>query len=319
MSGLPLNRALQVMDIEIENFTGPAGDRWQPIEYFQAVMSDYFVTLGIPIVQGRGFESLDAASPGLVGVVNETLAMRLWKDQYPIGRRLRRCPSCPWFTVVGVAKDVKQGGVDQQTRSEFYFFVDNTAPLRAQWLFGTGAPGTMNIVVRTALPPAAVARTIERMVREVDAGVPVVRFREMEDVFAESIGRPRLLAQLLGVFAGLALLLAAIGIYGMLSYMVAERRREIGLRIALGADRSALLVQVMKQGLLLTLTGIVIGIAGALASSRLFAALLFGVQPTDRATLVVVAATILLVSAVASGVPAWRASRLDPNVALRDD
>ena len=134
----------------------------------------------------------------------------------------------------------------------------------AFWLFGNGAPGTMHVVMRTALPPAAVARAIEGMVRQVDAGVPVVRFREMEDVFAESIGRPRLLAQLLGVFAGLALLLAAIGVYGLLSYMVAERRREIGLRIALGADRSALLVQVMKQGLLLAITGIVVGIAGAL-------------------------------------------------------
>ena len=136
---------------------------------------------------------------------------------------------------------------------------------------------------------------------------------------AESISRPRLLAQLVGAFAGLALLLAAMGTYGVLAYMVAERRREIGIRMALGADRSRVLAQVMKQGLLLAAIGIVMGLVGALALTRLMASLLFGVQPTDVATLVSVIATIILVAAVACWLPAWRASRLDPNVVLRDD
>jgi ABC-type antimicrobial peptide transport system permease subunit len=141
----------------------------------------------------------------------------------------------------------------------------------------------------------------------------------MNGVFAESIRRPRLLAQLLGGFAGLALLLAAIGTYGVLSYMVAERRREIGIRMALGAEQSSVLTQVMKQGLVLTTVGIVVGLAGAFALNRLIASLLFGVRPTDPATLVAVVATITSVAAVACWFPAWRASRLDPNVVLRDE
>jgi ABC-type antimicrobial peptide transport system permease subunit len=141
----------------------------------------------------------------------------------------------------------------------------------------------------------------------------------MDAVFDESIRRPRLLAQLLGGFAGLALLLAAIGTYGVLSYMVAERRREIGIRMALGADQGSVLAQVMKQGLVLTSVGIVVGLAGALGLNQLIASLLFGVQPTDPVTMVAVVATITLVAAIACWLPAWRASRLDPNVVLRSE
>jgi ABC-type antimicrobial peptide transport system permease subunit len=157
------------------------------------------------------------------------------------------------------------------------------------------------------------------VVREVDPAVPVVRLRDMDSVFAESIRRPRLLAQLLGAFAGLALLLAAIGTYGVLSYMVTERRREIGIRVALGATRSHVLIQIMKQGLQVTALGVTIGLAGALAVNRLIASLLFGVQPSDTVTIALVIATITAVAVVASCLPAWRASRLDPNVVLRDE
>jgi ABC-type antimicrobial peptide transport system permease subunit len=177
----------------------------------------------------------------------------------------------------------------------------------------------MNVVMRTTLPPAALSATVEQAVREVDAAVPVVRLRDMDAVFAESIRRPRLLAQLLGAFAGLALLLAAIGTYGVLSYMVTERRREIGIRVALGAARSHVLAQIMKQGLQVTAIGLAIGLAGALAVNRLMASLLFGVQPTDRVTIALVIATITAVAVVASWLPAWRASRVDPNIVLRDD
>jgi ABC-type antimicrobial peptide transport system permease subunit len=141
----------------------------------------------------------------------------------------------------------------------------------------------------------------------------------MDSVFAESIRRPRLLAQLLGAFAGLALLLAAIGTYGVLSSMVTERRREIGIRVALGAARSHVLTQIMKQGLQVTALGVTIGLAGALAVNRLIASLLFGVQPTDTVTIASVIAMITAVAVVASWLPAWRASRLDPNVVLRDE
>ena len=141
----------------------------------------------------------------------------------------------------------------------------------------------------------------------------------MDAVFAESIRRPRLLAQLLGAFAGLALLLAAIGTYGVLAYMVAERRREISIRMALGAARSGVVALVMTQGLHLTIIGLVVGLAGAVGANRLIAGLLFGVQPTDPATLGAVTVTIALVAAIACWLPAWRASQLDPNVVLRTD
>jgi ABC-type antimicrobial peptide transport system permease subunit len=141
----------------------------------------------------------------------------------------------------------------------------------------------------------------------------------MDSVFTESIRRPRLLAQLLGAFAGLALLLAAIGTYGVLSYMVTERRREIGIRVALGATRSHVLTQIMKQGLQVTALGVTIGLAGALAVNQLIASLLFGLQPTDIVTIAFVIATITTVAVVASCLPAWRASRVDPNIVLRDE
>jgi ABC-type antimicrobial peptide transport system permease subunit len=177
----------------------------------------------------------------------------------------------------------------------------------------------MNVVMRTTLPPVALSGTIARVVREVDAAVPVVRLRDMESVFAESIRRPTLLAHLLAAFAGLALLLAAIGTYGVLSYMVTQRRREIGIRVALGAARSHVLIHIMKQGLQVTALGIAVGLAGAFALNRLIASLLFGVQARDAVTMAFVIAMITAVAVVASWLPAWRASRLDPNLVLRDE
>ncbi len=317
MSGLPPNRPLNANDTDIDNYTAPPEGPYENIDYYQNVMTDYFETMGIPIVQGRAFQAADAASPGMVAVVNETLVNTFWKGQNPIGQRLRPCcgDQVPWLTVVGVAKDVKQGGVDQKTGHELYFLVDQTANAPPPF---SQAPGTMNVVLRTTLPPSSLSQTVEAMVRDADRSVPVVRLRDMSGVFAESIRRPRLLAQLLGAFAALALLLAAIGTYGVLSYMVAERRREIGIRMALGADQRRVLAQVMQQGLVLTTVGIAVGLAGAVALNQLIASMLYGVQPTDPTTIAAVVATITLVAAVACWVPAWRASRVDPNVVLRD-
>jgi predicted permease len=282
-------------------------------------MTDYFETMGIPIVKGRSFVPSDVAS-GPVVIVNETLVNTFWKDVDPIGQTLKpgltRFADVPDFRVIGVAKDVKQGGVDKKTGTEIYLLVDQVAVAPPPI---ANAPGTMNIVLRTTLPPATLRTQIEGIVRETDPSVPIVRLRDMDGVFEESITRPRLLAQLLGGFAGLALLLAAIGTYGVLSYMVAERRREIGIRMALGADQGGVLAQVMKQGLVLTTVGIIVGLAGAFAMNRLISSLLFGVQPTDPTTIVAVVATITLVAAVACWLPAWRASRVDPNIVLRDD
>jgi putative ABC transport system permease protein len=326
MTGLPPTRPLNAQDTDIDNYTPPPDGPGESVDYYQNVMSDYFETMGIPIVQGRSFQPADAASSGMVAVVNEMLADTFWKGLNPIGQRLRPCcfpgaasasDQVPWFTVIGVAKDVKQGGVDQEAGTEFYQFVDQRAAAMPPAF--RNAPATINVVLRTTLPAAALSQTVERVVREVDRTVPVVRFRGMESVFTETIQRPRLLAQLVGAFAALALLLAVVGTYGVLSYMVTARRREIGIRLALGADRSRVQLHVMKQGLLLTAIGLAVGLAGAAGANRLIRSLLFGVQPTDVPTLATVVATIALVATMACWLPAWRASRLDPNVVLRDE
>jgi predicted permease len=318
MSGLPPARLADGEETEFRNFINPESGPFAGVDYFQSVMSGYFETMGIPIVAGRSFQPADAMSSGMVAVINERLANTFWKDQNPIGQQLRP----PWgdwvpmFTVIGVAKDVKQAGVDRETGTEFYFFVDQMA--RAPAPLGR-APITINMVLRTTLPPSALSSSVEQAVRSADRTVAVAQVREMSEVFAEAISRPRLLAQLVGAFAGLALLLAAIGTYGVLSYLVAERRQEIGIRLALGADRARVLGEIMQHGLTLTVVGLAIGLLGALTVSRLIAALLFGVDPIDMTTMTAVTALILVVATLACLLPAWRASRLDPNLVLRAD
>jgi predicted permease len=316
MTSLPLDRQFIRNGTEITNNT--SSSRPSIAIDYQRVMSEFFETTRIPILQGRGFQSTDVASEGWVALVNETMANTFWKGRNPIGQRLRPGGTKPWFTVIGVAKDVKQSGVDQPVGAEAYLLVDQLATdSPTTWV--AISPTMMHVVMRTTLPLVTLAPTIERVVRDVDPAVPVARLREMDEVFTESIRRPRLLAQLVGGFGVLALLLAAIGTYGVLSYMVTERRREIGIRMALGANRSSVVAQIMKHGLLLTTIGVGAGLAGALGLNRLIASLLFGVQPTDTSTLAAVILTILMVAVVASWLPAWRASRLDPNVVLRED
>jgi predicted permease len=327
MSDLPFDRLPQRYSTGAENYTNTDGTPVAIVEYYQFVMSDYFRTMGIPIVAGRSFEAIDAASAGRVAIINETLADRLWKGRDPIGRLVRPSLAAslgtsvnPWHTVIGVAKDVKQAGVDRDAGGELYLFVDQAGPPTdgtERWV--TSAPKTMNIVLRTNLSVAALAGTLERTVRAIDPSVPIVGLREMAAVFDESIGRPRLLALLLGAFGALALLLAVIGTYGLLSFMVAERRREIGIRLAIGASRGGIVALVMKHGLVMASVGLAAGLAGALGLNRLLASLLFGVEPTDPGTLAAVTSTIAIVAALACGLPAWRASRLDPNVVLRAD
>jgi hypothetical protein len=305
--------------LDVANAQVPSPAPFETVDYYQNVMSGYFETMGIPIVRGRGFEPTDAASPALVAIVNERFVDQFWRGLDPVGQRLQPCCNdrTPWFTVVGVAKDVKQGGADQAIGTEAYFFVEQNAKLPPTG--GPTVPSIMNIVLRTALPPAALAPTIERVVRERERNVPVVRLRTMDAVFTDTIQRPRFLAQLLGVFAGLALLLAAVGTYGVFSYIVVERRSEIGIRMALGAPRLGVLAHVMKEGLVLAGIAVAVGLAAAYLLSGLIASLLYGVQPIDVPTASAVAGTMIIVAAVACLLPAWRASRLDPLAALRGD
>jgi predicted permease len=316
MLGLPPDRSAFKSNTRVADATVPSAGPFHIVDFYQYVYPDYFETMRVPIVRGRGFQPADASSAGLVAVVNEKFADTFWKGQDPIGKRVKPCcnDQTPWFTVVGVAKDVKQGGVAQETGTELYMSV----PQVARPAPGLGIVPLNHVVLRTTLTPAALAQTIERTVREqLDPSIPVVRLRDMETVLADSIQRPRFLAQLLGVFAGLALLLAAVGTYGVVSSIVAERRSEIAIRMALGANRSSVLVHVMSEGLVLTGVGVGVGLAGAFGLNRLIASLLFGVRPTDVSTVAGVAATMILVAAVACWLPAWRASRLDPSAVLR--
>jgi predicted permease len=280
--------------------------------------------MGIPIVRGRAFQPTDRTGAP-VAVVNEAFARTFWKGIDPIGRRVkpRFGDQTPWATVIGVVKDVKQAGVDQPTGTELYFLLDQLPrifpTIPAARLGNMLGDGSMQIMLRSALPAATLQASIANAVREADPSLPIIRLRSMEDVFRESVRRPRMLMELFAGFAGLALLLAAIGTYGVLSYMVTQRRRDIGIQMALGAERAIVLRSVMAQGLKLTCLGLMAGLAAALLLTRLMETLLFEVRPNDPATLAGVAGLITAVAAGASLVPAFRATRVDPIVALKDE
>jgi predicted permease len=321
VSGLPPQRQANGFGTDIEDYT-PRADVLDVVDYYQTVTAGYFDTMHIPIVRGRAFQPADRIGAP-VAVVNETFARTFWRDLNPIGRRVRPRfgKATPWVTVVGVAKDVKQGGVDQATGTELYFLLEQLPRIFTTFpiLNSITDSGTMNIVVRSALPMATLQSPVANAVREADASLPTIGLRPMDDVISGSLRKPRMLMHLFGGFAGLALLLAAIGTYGVLSYLVTQRRREIGIRMALGAGRNAVLGSVMAHGLTLTLIGLAAGLAAALALTRLIEAALFEVSPNDPATLAGVAALIIVVAAAASLVPALRATRVDPLLALRDE
>jgi putative ABC transport system permease protein len=225
--------------------------------------------------------------------------------------------------VIGVARDVKQAGVDQPTGTELYFLLDHLPrifpTIPAARLGNMLGDGSVHIMLRSALTAATLQTSIASAVREADPSLPVIGLRNMEDVFKDSVRRPRMLMQLLAAFAGLALLLAAIGTYGVLSHVVTQHRRDIGIRMALGAERADVLRGVMGQGLKLTCVGLVAGLAAALVLTRVLETLLFEVRPNDPATLLGVTALITSVAAAASLVPAYRATRVDPIVTLKGD
>jgi predicted permease len=323
VSGLPPRRGHNGFGTDIDDHL-PPGDVADLVDYYQTVTTGSFDAMRIPIVRGRAFEVADrTAAP--VAIVNETFVRTFWKDLEPIGRRVkpRFGDQTPWVTVVGVARDVKQAGLDQPTGTEVYFLLDQLPrifpTIPAARLGDWWGDGSMHVMLRSALPAATLQPSIGAAVRAVDPSLPVIRLRNMDDVFRNSVRRPVMLMQLLAAFAGLALVLATIGTYGVLSYMVALCRREIGIRIALGAERATVLRNVMSHGLKLTAVGLIAGLGGALALTRLMETLLFGIRPSDPATLVGVAALITVVAAVASLVPAVRATRVDPIVALRDE
>lgn len=313
MSGLPPRRTVNANDTNFEGYVPTADSPPANVDYYQYVTPGYVETMRIPVVSGRAFGPSDGPTSTPVVMINQTLARTFYPGTNPIGRRLAPGNSKIFFTIVGVLKDVKQGGVDSKTGTELYLDYDQ-APATQGF-----APTNMNVVMRSALEPASLAPTVRRLVSSLDPTLPIVKYRSMDEVFSDSVSRQRFLAQLLGIFAVVALALAAIGTYGVLAYSVAARRRELGIRMALGSSSRGLLSLVLGQGMTLAAIGLAVGMLGAVGVTRLASSLLFGVKPVDPLTFGAVAAFMLLIAFLACLLPARRATTVDPLVALREE
>ena len=277
------------------------------------VTPDYFRTLGIPISRGRAFSSSDRMGAASVAIVNEAAARRLWKDADPLGHELRMGTRFglggdpAGGVIVGVAGGVRESGPAAPVAPTLYL-------AHAQWPLDY-----LSVVVKARGEPAAIIEPARGILRELDPDVPMFAVRSMTQIASNAVAQPRLYMVLIGCFAGTALLLAAIGLYGVLAYAVGQRTREIGIRLALGARRGEVLRMVMSQAGRLAVTGVGVGLIAAVLASRLLRAQLFEVAPTDVATYVMVAVGLMAVSLLASWIPARRASRIDPITALRQD
>jgi putative ABC transport system permease protein len=289
----------------------PPGEFARNIASGRGVSTGYLETLGVPLIRGRGFDSRDSADAAPTALINEAMARMRWPGEDPVGRRFRYgFPNAPRITVVGVVGDMKQMGLDTASFPEFYTPVEQAVIESFLW--------PRYLVVRTKDDPLSLAPAVREAVRDVDPDQPV-GFRTMSDVFDAAVGNRTTQLTLVACFAVLGLLLASIGLFGVLSYTVARRTSEIGLRMALGAQRANVVGSVVRSALLTAVVGLAIGLAGALALSRLLASSLFGVQPTDPATLAAVSAVVLAVALLASYVPARRAADVDPVSALRTE
>jgi putative ABC transport system permease protein len=311
-TNLPLYQQGNSIGISVEGIPDPApGQGRRPTVATRVVSPRYFETMGIQLLQGRGFSAQDTADAPAAALINETMARRFWPEQDPTGKRitsgsLTSTDPDDWITVVGVVKDVRQFELVADPKPQMYLSYTQA---------GFFAPS--DLVVSTAVEPLSLAATVRRTVWEVDRDQPVSKIRTMEEIVSQSVARQRFSMLLLGIFAALALVLAAVGIYGVMSYSVAQRTREFGIRMALGAQRSDVLKLAVGQGLKLVLIGIVIGLAAAFVLTRVMSSLLFGVSATDPATFMIISLVLIGVAVVASFIPARRATKIDPMVALR--
>jgi putative ABC transport system permease protein len=281
----------------------------EPVVEASAISPDYFRTMGIQMRAGRAFTEDDRAGAPSVVIINETLARRFFPGEDPLGKRLDS-PNrqFPWASIVGVAPDVKHLGLDEEVRPETYFPYTQ-APLAAN----------PRLVVRTDVAPLSLAAALRREVTMTDPDQPVYEPLTMEQRLANSMALRRNGMLLFGVFAAVALIIAAIGVYGVISYSVSQRTHEIGIRMALGAQAGDVLKLVMRQGLALALAGVTGGLAGAFALTRVMKTLLFEVSATDPATFVSVSLLLAAVALLACYLPARRATKVDPMVALRHE
>jgi putative ABC transport system permease protein len=272
------------------------------------VSADYFALMQSALVRGRFFAESDERGKEEVALVNETTARRYWPGLDPVGRHLRlgRNANLPWVTVVGIVKDMKQDGLDMDGVPHIF------RPIYQQ------SGRAMSVVARTSLPASLLEQQIRSEIETVDPSLPVFNVRSMNDVIDVSLAPRRFSAELVGVFAAVALLLSSIGIYGLLAYMVGQRSREIAIRMALGAQSPDILKLILGKGLLLASAGIVVGLLLAAAAAPMIATLLYGVHPIDLAVFVTVPLVLLTVASLATYIPARRAMVVDPIVSLRE-
>jgi predicted permease len=308
---LPLATTIGDYGLDVEGYeerpgAGAKGD-------WQIVSDGAFEAMGTRLVRGRWFTAGDTSDTQLVAVVNETLARQYFRDGNAVGGRIRvGNMKNPWAVVVGIVADERHNGVTGLVKEKFYI-------PHSQWHLVTGGNLVRNafVVVRTGGNPMALAGPIRSQVRALDATLPIANVRAMTDVVSASLATPRLTGFLLGAFAVIALLLAAVGIYGVLAYLVSRRTHEIGIRLAIGADRAQVIRMILGQGVGLTAVGLVVGVVGAVALTRLMTSVLYEVTPGDLWTYTAVITGLLGVAGLASALPALRASRVDPVVALR--
>jgi putative ABC transport system permease protein len=282
----------------------------EPSLQTRSVMGDYFHVMQIPLRAGREFATQDFADNApLVGIANEATVHQYFPNEDPLGKRIRwaRDPEVHWITIVGVVGDVKHFGLDLPDQPALYSPYTQISPWK-RW---------MTFVARAQSEPGSLAQAVKQQIWRADSQLPVSKVKTMSDVAALSFAARRFNMLLLAIFAGLALLLAAVGIYGVMSYSVTQRTQEIGIRMALGARATDVLKLIIRNGLTLTLMGVVIGLAGAFALTRLLTTLLFGVKPTDTATFMAVSVVLIFVALLACYLPARRATKVDPLVALR--
>jgi predicted permease len=311
ITGLPLSGARYSFSFTVKG-RPPVPPPQQPSMELRVATPGYFEAMGIPVVQGRAFTEGDGASAPRVVVLSETAVRRYFAGEEPLGQEIVTGMrgldgQNAGGLVVGVVGDVKDHGLDTEPLPEIYL------PL------GQAPPRTVDLLLRTRVAPRSLVPAVEDVVRAADPELPVERTRTLEEVVARSISEPRFYMLLLAAFAATALGLAALGIFGVMSYAVAQRSHEIGIRVALGARPVDVLRMVLRHALVLAGSGVAAGLLGALALSRAVASLLFELSPTDPVTLASVAALLTAVALLASYLPARRATRVDPLVALRSE
>lgn len=307
---LPLGGSNSSVSFTVEGRPLPGPGEATPTTNWRAVTPDYFKTMQIPLLDGRSFNEWDKDGAPIVVVISKTMANLYWPDEDPMDQRIRlggTAEGASIASIVGVVGDVRHWGLDSDIKSQIYLSYLQDPPSR------------MTIVARGEADPTSLASSMRSQVFALDKDQPVANVNTMEQVLAHSVSRRGFTMTLLTMFAVVALVLAVVGIYGVISYSVSQRRHEIGVRLALGAQKASILKMIIGQGMRIALLGVVIGIGGAIAATRLLSSLLYGTSATDFTTFLSIPLVIILVTFLASYFPAWRATKVDPMIVIRNE